>query len=54
MKQYKVISVVDWWSSKNLAKKSEDAINTYSKEGWKLESLKLGHYGYKTLITFSK
>ena len=54
MKQYKVIAITDWWSTKRLAKKSEDAINKYSADGWEFVNLQYRPWGVCTMITFSK
>ena len=54
MKEYKVISVSCWWSYKNLAEKSENAINSYTKQGWKFLDLQFRAYGMTAMITFVK
>ena len=54
MKQYKVIGITNLWSAKRLAKKSENAINTYSQEGWKFVNLQYSGFGMSTVITFIK
>ena len=54
MKKYKVINCLDWWSQKRLAKKTEDAINRYSLEGWEVDSVKWNYWGYSTMIVFKK
>ena len=54
MKKYKIINCLDWWSQKRLAKKTEDAINRYSLEGWEVDSVKWSYWGYSTMIVLKK
>ena len=54
MTEYKVIGVHDWWSTESLAKKKETDLNKHSKDGWTLNCFKLGHYGYRTIVTLKK
>ncbi len=54
MKKYKVIICSDWWSQKRVAKKTEDALNRYSLEGWEVNSVKYRFWGYSTMIVLKK
>ena len=54
MKKYKVIICSDQWSQKRVAKKTEDALNRYSLEGWEVNSVKYRFWGYSTMIVLKK
>ncbi len=54
MKKYKVIICSDWWSREKVGKKTEDALNRCSLEGWEVDSIKDTFWGYSTMIVFKK
>ena len=54
MKKYKVIICSDWWSQKRVAEKTEDTINSYSLEGWEVDSVQYRYWGYSTMIVLKK
>ena len=54
MKKYKVIICYDMWSHKKLAKKTEDAINTYCLDGWELDSVQHQYWGSSIMIVLKK
>ena len=54
MKKYKVIICSDWWSQKKVAEKTEDTINSYSLEGWEVDSVQYRYWGYSAMIVLKK
>lgn len=54
MKKHKVIIRFAWWTLNRLAKRTEDEINRYSLEGWEVDSVQYGYWGYSTMIVLKK
>ncbi len=57
MKEYKIIRVSDFWSTKVLREKAENLINQKSKEGWEVVTVSFGFtiwFVCSFYITFSR